>query len=57
MVREDRFGPPSIPNWNRVFAAIPDFAERLCSAVLLDNAEKSTDEVLNSAEALRRDAH
>jgi len=34
----DPHGPPQIPNWNRVFAALPDFAERLLDAVKMDNA-------------------
>ena len=34
----DPLGAPPIPNWNRVAAAIPDFLDRLKSAVDLDNA-------------------
>ncbi|MGB0723213.1 MAG: glycosyl transferase [Gammaproteobacteria bacterium] len=30
---------PFIPNWNRVFSAVPDFQERLIEAVELDSAE------------------
>ncbi|MBM4326932.1 MAG: glycosyl transferase [Deltaproteobacteria bacterium] len=37
IVRENPLGPPPIPNWNRVFAAIPDFDEKLVEAVELDN--------------------
>ena len=36
-VRNDPIGPPLIPNWNRVLAAIPDFGEQLLEAVRLDN--------------------
>ncbi len=36
-VRNDPIGPPLIPNWNRVFAAIPDFGDQLLEAVRLDN--------------------
>ena len=52
MVLNNRFGPPLIPNWNRVFAAIPDFPERLRAAVILDNAEEHPDEVLDSTAAI-----
>ncbi len=34
---DDPLGPPLIPNWNRVFAASPDFAEKLVEAVRADN--------------------
>ena len=34
----DPHGPPQIPNWNRVFAALPDFPDRLLEAVKEDNA-------------------
>jgi len=37
-VHNDPIGPPFIPNWNRVFAAIPDFDHRLLEAVRKDNA-------------------
>lgn len=37
-VHDDPIGPPFIPNWNRVFAAIPDFDNRLLEAVRQDNA-------------------
>ncbi|MGD8619499.1 MAG: glycosyl transferase [Gammaproteobacteria bacterium] len=30
---------PFIPNWNRVFSAIPDFGEQLLAAVAADNAD------------------
>ena len=36
--REQHYEPPQIPNWNRVFAAIPNFAEQLVEAVEADNA-------------------
>jgi glucosyl-3-phosphoglycerate synthase len=32
---------PFMPNWNRVFSAIPDFGDRLLAAVEADNAERS----------------
>jgi len=35
---DDPLGPPMIPNWTRVFSAIPDFDERLLEAVRLDNS-------------------
>jgi len=57
MVLEDRFGPPLIPNWNRVFAAIPDFPERLCAAVMLDNTERQPSEVLDAAETLHSESN
>jgi glucosyl-3-phosphoglycerate synthase len=34
----DPLGAPQIPSWNRVFAAIPDFGDRLLAAVMADNA-------------------
>lgn len=34
----DPHGPPHIPNWNRVFAALPDLPDRLLEAVKEDNA-------------------
>ncbi len=37
-VHDDPIGPPFIPNWNRVFAAFPDFDVRLLEAVRQDNA-------------------
>ncbi|GAB4316084.1 MAG: cell wall biogenesis glycosyltransferase [Candidatus Zixiibacteriota bacterium] len=37
-VHDDPIGPPLIPNWNRVFAAFPDFDVRLLEAVRQDNA-------------------
>ena len=37
IVDADPLGPRQIPNWNRVFAAIPDFSDRLLEAVRLDN--------------------
>jgi glucosyl-3-phosphoglycerate synthase len=36
-VRTDPIGAPLIPNWNRVFAAIPDFGQQLLEAVQQDN--------------------
>ena len=35
---EDPLGPPQIPNWNRIFAAIPDFPEKILEAVQKDNS-------------------
>jgi len=37
-ITEDPLGPPQIPNWNRIFAAIPDFSEKLLKAVRNDNS-------------------
>ncbi len=37
LIQNDPLGVPPIPNWNRVFAAIPDFAERLLNCVDQDN--------------------
>jgi glucosyl-3-phosphoglycerate synthase len=37
IISKDPLGPPSIPNWARVFSAIPDFDEKLLDAVRLDN--------------------
>ncbi len=37
IITQDPLGPPQIPAWNRVFAAIPDFAERILEAVRTDN--------------------
>ncbi len=39
-VTADPMGPAPAPNWARVFAAIPDFYERLLDAVTLDNSEE-----------------
>jgi glucosyl-3-phosphoglycerate synthase len=39
-VAADPLGPPAVPNWARVFSAIPDFDEKLLDAVMLDNIEK-----------------
>ncbi len=36
-INENPLGPPSIPNWNRVFSAIPGFEQRLRDAVEEDN--------------------
>lgn len=33
---EDDYHHPEIPNWNRVFSALPDFGEQLLEAVTLD---------------------
>ena len=33
---EDHYHHPEIPNWNRVFSALPDFGEQLQEAVALD---------------------
>lgn len=40
-ILDDPLGPPMIPNWTRVFSAIPDFEERLLEAIRLDNCEGS----------------
>lgn len=37
IILDDPLGPPMIPNWTRVFSAIPDFGHRLLEAVKLDN--------------------
>jgi glucosyl-3-phosphoglycerate synthase len=39
VVLDDPLGPPMIPNWTRVFSAIPDFEQKLIEAVALDNRE------------------
>lgn len=36
-IQKDPLGKPLIPNWSRVFSAIPDFADKLLSAVHADN--------------------
>ncbi len=36
-ITKDPLGPPLIPNWNRVFAAMPDFADRLIETIGADN--------------------
>jgi glucosyl-3-phosphoglycerate synthase len=38
IITEDPLGPPEIPAWNRVFAAIPNFSEKLLEAVRQDNS-------------------
>ncbi|HWO56473.1 MAG TPA: glycosyl transferase [bacterium] len=38
LMEDDPLGAPQIPNWNRVFAALPDFGDRLLAAVAEDNA-------------------
>jgi glucosyl-3-phosphoglycerate synthase len=38
IITDNPLGPPQIPNWNRVFAAIPDFPEKLLKAVREDNS-------------------
>jgi glucosyl-3-phosphoglycerate synthase len=38
IITQDPLGPPQIPAWNRVFAAIPNFAEQLLEAVREDNS-------------------
>jgi glucosyl-3-phosphoglycerate synthase len=40
LMEDDPLGAPQIPNWNRIFAAIPDFGDRLLAAVAEDNAGK-----------------
>ncbi len=37
LIRDDPLGIPLIPNWNRVFSAIPDFSKRLVEYVDEDN--------------------
>lgn len=37
IITENPLGQALIPNWQRVFAAIPDFRNRLCDAVQEDN--------------------
>lgn len=37
IILENPLGPPQIPNWNRVFSAVPDFAEKLRRYVDEDN--------------------
>lgn len=39
VIRNDPSGMPLIPNWNRVFSAIPGFEKRLVEAIDLDNRE------------------
>jgi glucosyl-3-phosphoglycerate synthase len=39
VIQENPLGPPLIPNWNRVFAAIPDCARKLIHYVDQDCAE------------------
>lgn len=55
MALDERLGPPSIPNWNRVFAAIPDFSDHLLTLLALDNSDDKTSAALNSARAIRED--
>lgn len=38
IISNDPLGQPQIPNWNRVFAAIPDLPERLLKTVQEDNS-------------------
>lgn len=38
IITQDPLGPPQIPAWNRVFAAIPNFTERILEAVAEDNS-------------------
>jgi glucosyl-3-phosphoglycerate synthase len=37
IIANDPLGPPLIPNWNRVFSAIPDFGSRLIESIKKDN--------------------
>jgi glucosyl-3-phosphoglycerate synthase len=37
IITQDPLGPPLIPNWNRVFSALPDFSAKLLAAVEADN--------------------
>ena len=39
IILDDPLGPPLIPNWTRVFSAIPDFDQQLLEAVSLDNKD------------------
>ena len=39
VILDDPLGPPLIPNWTRVFSAIPDFDQQLLEAVSLDNQD------------------
>lgn len=39
VIRTDPSGMPLIPNWNRVFSAIPGFEKRLVEAIDRDNRE------------------
>ena len=36
---DDPLGVPEIPNWSRVYAALPDFSQKLIEAVRCDNEE------------------
>lgn len=38
IIIEDPMGPPQIPNWSRVFSAIPNFDHKLLEAVRKDNS-------------------
>ncbi len=38
IITQDPLGPPQIPAWNRVFAAIPNFAGKLLEAIREDNS-------------------
>lgn len=40
VMERDTLGAPQIPSWNRVFAAIPDFGDRLLAAVADDNSKR-----------------
>jgi len=40
IIGKDPLGRPLIPNWSRIFSAIPDFAEKLVAAVDEDNEGK-----------------
>jgi glucosyl-3-phosphoglycerate synthase len=40
IMERDPLGAPQIPSWNRIFAAIPDFGDRLLSAVTADNSNQ-----------------
>ncbi len=39
VIQDDPLGPPMIPNWTRVFSAIPDLDQKLLEAVTLDNKD------------------
>lgn len=57
MALEANMGPPLIPNWNRVFAAIPDFSRRLQTAVIRDNTEDAAERVINRVEDYIRETN
>ena len=40
IIQKDLLGRPLIPNWSRVFYAVPDFATTLVEAIDQDNERK-----------------